>query len=108
MRKPSIVILLLSFHAICGEELYVDEIGDSDIIPIETDAVAIAQVDTKANIVKRQVDKHVEPSYGTYDYYDDEEQQIESSGYDDLDGYDTEDDDFGKYIHSTKVNTSIC
>jgi hypothetical protein len=88
MWKPSLVILLLSFHTFYGEELYVDEIGDNDIISIESDVF-----EQPIKIVKRDTEK-AEPSYN-YDY-DDVGDHVESSGdmIDDLDdNYEMDDDD---------------
>ena len=86
MWKPFLVILLLTFHTFNGEELYVDEIGDNDIISIESDVLE------PIKIVKRDTEK-AEPSYN-YDY--DDGDQVESSGdmIDDLDdSYEMDDDD---------------
>jgi hypothetical protein len=93
MWKPSLVILLLSFHTFYGEELYVDEIGDNnDIISIENSDVLLDQPISK--LVKRDTEK-AEPSYN-YDYDDGSDHNMESSGdmIDDLDdSYEMDDDD---------------
>jgi len=99
-RKSVLVFFLISIQVLLGEELYVDEIGEADFIPIETEPSALHQ--EVENRVKRQVGK-VEPSYAydanDYDYNANDADQYESSGngyhYDDLeDTYDTEDDEF--------------
>ena len=101
MKKFSLLFVLISLllPKIKTEDLYVDETGETDFIPIESEP--------EIQRFKRQVEDYDESYKEDYsDYGNSEESESSGDAMYDLDGYDTEDDSEDPYNEVTPVMPS--